>query len=368
MLSDVRAPRLRLVANGQLVPGAIEAEVVSNNHYAADRFRAALAIGPSGAAAWAAADQLEVEIAVSIDGPRGFVPLVGGLVDTVEIDPVANTVSVTGRDRTALLIEARTQESFPNRTASEIAALLAGRHGLRADVVATTTPVGRYWEGERTRLSLGEFARATTEWDLLVALARQEGFDVWVAGDTLHFRPPQTRPGAEAALRAVAVRGRPANVTALRLQRSLTLARDIEVVVKSWNAQRRTAFTQTARARRRQGERRGPVQRYVYIVPNLTEGEALALAQRKLAELTRHERVITADMPGELNLAPRMMLRLEGTRTGFDQDYWIDEIVRHVDIRRGFTQRLRAKNASVDSQATAPADPAQTKDVAWTDS
>ena len=34
--------------------------------------------------------------------------------------------------------------------------------------------------------------RATTEWDLLATLAGWEGFDVWVSGTTLHFRPPDT--------------------------------------------------------------------------------------------------------------------------------------------------------------------------------
>ena len=37
------------------------------------------------------------------------------------------------------------------------------------------------------------------------------------------------------------------------------------------------------------------VQRHVFVVPNLTPDEALKLAQQKLAELTRHERVLVAE-------------------------------------------------------------------------
>jgi phage protein D len=345
VFSDARSPRLRLVANGAVVPGVVQAEVVSNGYYSADRFRAAIAVGERGAAPWAAAEQIDVTLAVSLDG-RTFVPLVAGIVDTVAIDPVANTVSLSGRDRTALLIEARTEETFLNQTASEIATRLAERHGLRADVVATTTLVGRTAAGQHDRLSLGRHGYARTEWDLLVGLAGQEGFDVWVAGDTLHFRPQATRPAAAAVLRPVAVGGQRANVTSLRLQRALTLAADIAVTVKSWDSAGKTAISQTARAQRQHGDKRGQAQKYVYIVPNLAPADALRLAQRKLAELSRHERVITAEMPGELDLAPRMMLRLEGTFTDFDQDYWIDEVERHIDIRQGFTQRLRAKSAS----------------------
>jgi hypothetical protein len=164
-------------------------------------------------------------------------------------------------------------------------------------------------------------------------------------------------------LRPVAMPMGDANLMSLSLHRSLTFARDIEVTVKSWNVRRQSAFTQTAGTSRAATQggigqpKTGPKQKYVYVVPNLTPDEALALAQRKLAELSRNERVITAEMPGELSLAPRMMMRLEGTFTDFDQTYWIDEIERHVDMQAGFTQRVRAKNTNVGSQATSPTEP-----------
>lgn len=364
---QVRAPRLRLLADGAVVPGVVEAEVVSNNHYAADRFRVAVALGVVPAAAWASAEDVLAEVQASLDGGLSWISLVQGAVDRVEIDPVARMVWLDGRDLTAALIEARTQETFANRTASEIAMLLAERHGLAADVQATTTLVGRYWQMEHDRITLDQFGRATTEWDLLVTLAQHEGFDVWVSGTTLHFRAPDETAQAAGVLRMA---GAAVNVTSVRLERALTLARDIEVTVKSWNARQQTAFTQTARARRgargaKAGTRRAP-QRYVYVVPNLSPDEALKLAQQRLVELTRHERVITAEMPGELALQPRMQLELQGSGTDFDQIYWIDEIERHVHVASGFTQRLRARNASVESQASSPADPVQQGGSSWT--
>lgn len=47
----VRYPRLRILANGEFVPGAFEAEVMNNSHFAADRFRLGLALSadPVGA-------------------------------------------------------------------------------------------------------------------------------------------------------------------------------------------------------------------------------------------------------------------------------------------------------------------------------
>jgi phage protein D len=358
--SGLRQPRLRLIANGARIDGVIAAELTSNNHYAADRFRATIAIGPGAGGPgtnWAEAASIFCDLQLSLDAGLSWTSLVQGAVDSIDIDPVGGTVRIAGRDLAAALIETRTQETFANQTSSEIATTLAGRHGLQADAQATTTPVGRYWQLEHDRITLDQFSATISEWDLLTTLAQHEGFDVWVSGTTLHFRPRGIAGGPEFMLRPVATISGAANVAGLRLERSLTLAGDIEVVVKSWNSRQQNAFVQTARAAREPGtSRKRKPQRYVYVVPNLTPDEALKLAQRRLAELTRHERVIDAEMPGELDLAPRMMIGVEGTGTGFDQVYWIDEIERSLHVGHGFTQRLRARNANVGSQATSPAD------------
>jgi phage protein D len=260
---------------------------------------------------------------------------------------VADTLVLEGRDLTAALIEARTQETFANRTSSEIATLLAGRHGLTSDVQATTTPVGRYWQLQHDRITLDAFCRATTESDLLVMLARIEGFEVWVTGTVLHFRPVPAQTIPSMVLRAATTASGAPNVTELHLERALTLARDIEVTVKSWHSRAGQAYTQAAKSvRAKKGS--GKVQRYVYVVPNLTPEQALALAQQRLAELSQHERVVTATMPGELTLAPRTLVRVEGTGTSFDQDYWIHEISRQLSPG-GFTQRVLARNLSAES-------------------
>jgi hypothetical protein len=144
---------------------------------------------------------------------------------------------------------------------------------------------------------------------------------------------------------------RPEDVTDLRLERSLTLASDIEVVVKSWNSRQNNSFIQRARANRHEVGRRRQAQRYVYVRPNLTPDEALKFAQRQLAELTRHERNIRITMPGDLVLSPRNLIALSGTGTDFDQAYYIDVIERRLRQDGGFMQHVRAKNSSPRSQA-----------------
>ena len=61
-------------------------------------------------------------------------------------------------------------------------------------------------------------------------------------------------------------------------------------------------------------------------------------------------------MPGDLTLDPRSMIQLTGTKTDFDQTYFVDEIDRHLSMEIGFVQHVRAKNTSPRTQSTAPAD------------
>jgi hypothetical protein len=143
----------------------------------------------------------------------------------------------------------------------------------------------------------------------------------------------------------------------LSLERALTLARDLEVTVKSWNTRHQAAFTQTARSTVN-GSRGGAPQRIVVVRPNLQPNDALQLAQRILADLSSHERIVHADLPGELSLTSRSQITLTGTGTDFDQTYYIAELDRHFSLAHGYTQRLRLKNSDPANDATITADPA----------
>jgi len=175
-----------VLANSVVLGGVLEANVSSNSHYAADRFRLRAALSSVGPEVLSASD-LRIEICIGVD--TGFRSLIVGLADHVDIDAVRGTVEIEGRDFSAGLIETRIQQTFSNQTASEIASGLAQGQGLAAQVAQTTTPVGRYYQSEHDQVALDQFCRATTQWDLLVFLAQHEGFDVWVSGSTLFFQP-----------------------------------------------------------------------------------------------------------------------------------------------------------------------------------
>lgn len=340
-----RSPTVRLTVDGMRVDGVLDVEVVSTNYFSADRFRARIATGSDSLVTpsfWSGTANVFVSFEFGL-GDGSFESVIEGLVDCVSLDPARGLVRIEGRDLTAQLIETRAQDSFANRTSSEIATIIALRHGLTAAVTPTSTPVGRYYQDEHDRVAPGLFSHAISEWDQLVFLARHEGFDVFVQGTTLFFQPVQQ----QASIYVL----RPEDALSLTLERSLTFARDIEVTVKSWNSRLKTAISQTASATGVTASGDSPptasqAQRYTIVQPNLTPDEALQLAQRRIAELVRHERVMDAVLPGELALTPRSQISLVGTATEFDQTYFVDLIQRSLGGRNGFRQRVRATNMS----------------------
>lgn len=320
----VRAPRCRVLADGAALPGVESVEVHANSHMAGDRFRVRMAAQVVDVGALSRPD-VRLEVQVGLGG--AWTSLVTGMADSVHVDPLRGTVDAEGRDLSAGLIEAQVEETFANRTASEVATVIAGRHGLFADVTPTGTAVGRYYQGEHDRLTLAQFAKATTEWDLLGFLAVQEGFQLFVSGDRLRFGPPDL--GDLVVLRV-------ADCLSLELEHAVGLSRPIAVTVRSWGTRQGTMVEHTAR-----GGGQGTERVQTLVRPNLDAEQARALAERVVADLRRHERTVHATVPGELATTPRSRVVLEGAGPGWDRAFAVAEVSRHLDVRRGFTQRLR---------------------------
>ena len=317
-----------MLAGGSALPGVLSVDVFSNNHLAADRFRVRLA---ASAGDWSGLHAPGLRLDVQAGWEGGWTSLLVGTADALAFDPVRGVVDIEGRDLSAALVEAQASETFANRTASEIAEVIAERHGLLAAVERTGTAVGRYYQAEHDRMALGQFARAVTEWDLLAFLAGQEGFDLFMEGGTLRFGPPA---GPAVPLRV-------GDCLSLQLERALGLAQAVEVTVRSWGTRAGAAVSHTAR----RGGEGGGVRRHAVVRPNLDAVQAQRVAERALADLQGHEWTAQAAMPGELGLSARSRVSLVGTGTAWDRDYAVAELSRHLDARRGFTQRLCLRGA-----------------------
>ncbi len=325
-LFAVRTPRLRVLAGGAELPGALAADVFANSHLSTDRFRvrfAASALGEDGVARLRDPDgRIEVQVALEADG---WVSLIVGRVDSLSFDAVHQVLEVEGRDLAAVLVEAQVGEAFANQTASEIVATVAARHGLEADVTATSEAVGRFYQAGHERLTLAQHARATTEWDLLTWLAGQEGFLLGMVGARLRFG----KRNGDAVELAVA------DCSQVEVTQQPGLLRPIEVVVRSWGTRRAQAVEGSARSG---GE--GAAFRQVVTRPNLTSAEAERLAGRILDDLRRHARGARVVMPGELTLGAQGVVALSGAGPGWDGRYAVLGVDRHLDARRGFSQSV----------------------------
>lgn len=353
----VRSPRPAVLINGARLPAqaVISLEVTNAAHFTADTYRLQLSASGLPAALnpayWSASADDQVSIGVSLDGAAPQ-QLILGQVDDVEYDPIGRLVTLSGRDLSARFIDNKTAEKFQNRTSSEIAQALALRRGLDSEVQATTKLAGTYYEIDHAVAT-----HEQTEWDLLTYLARREGFDVWVSGTTLHFQPPPATTGRPYIL----LWSEPgdgtfaSNMTRLALRRSQTLAGDVIVIVRSWNQKQQKAFDVTAkRSQAKKSQRRGgKAQTYTFVRPNLTRDQAQQLAESMAEEITRHERVLSASLPGDNLLTTRAIVRLVGTNTDWDQVYYPDAVTRSLSFNDGYRMELHAKNHSPQDEVPA---------------
>ncbi len=368
MISTARRPRGIVKVNGEVIKGWESWEIDNNSYYQADSFRVTFALSslpPERKAAWwSAQSSITIEILAGFpNDPENFseselTSLIYGRADDVTIDFVATKIEASGRDMSSVFIDAKTTEKFQNLTASQIVTTLAQRRGLMAVVSSTSIKAGKYYEIDHARLTSEQ-----SEWDLLTWLAHEENFVVYMKGKELHFEP---KPGANSTPYVLqwepqtGNNGHPVfNGKTLSFSHNLTLAKDVIVTVKSWNAKTGKAISKTIRATHNKNtvlagaaQPTGDAQTYSYTIPGLTPEQALQKAQSLLREITQHEVKLSATMPADNILSVTSVIKVNGTGTNFDQIYYPDSIIRSMSITEGYGMSISAKNHQDISEVT----------------
>ncbi|MBB3213419.1 phage protein D [Herbaspirillum sp. Sphag1AN] len=361
-----RQPRGIVRLNGAAIEGWTSFEVNNNNYYSADTFRVVFVASllPSDRdKAWFS-EQTDMYVELFAGEPADptsysaaeLKSWIYGQVDEISFDPVAGTIEVSGRDLTRVFIDAKTTQKWVNLTSSQIAAQLATSHGLTPVVTATTTKAGKFYEIDHSSM-----ADSRSEWDILCFLAANEGFIVYVRGQSLYFGPPPDANTTPFQLIWVedANGGSPsANFEQLMCTRTLTVSRGIQVVIRSWNAKQQKGFVAQYPAKAKtiqagQSGIAGGVQIYSRIVPNLTQEQATQMAQKLYAQLVQHEMKISFEMPPDDALDTNSVIQLTGTGTAYDQLYYPDSITRAMSFDGGWTMHVTAKNHSPESEVQA---------------
>jgi phage protein D len=344
-----RKPSVALTVNGVEISAIVSATVGQNNHLAADTFSVVVGLDElsSGISIpqWAQADVISLSLVMTQDA-GGLTEVVSGNVDEVAINLASATLTLSGRDYSALFIEVLTAEKFLNLTSSQVVEVLAARQGLNSRVTETSVLIGKYYDIDHAIVT-----NEITEWALLCNLAQHEGFDIFVTGRTLYFQPAVTATSGNVyGIFCASVGGKiSSNVTRLVLKRKQTLATDIVVKVISWNHEHKMAITSVRRAQKvsqSANSLSAPSCNYVFREAGLSQSQADAVATARLNELAQHERHIEFDMPADFSLTPRSLIRLSGTGSGFDQLYFISQIHINSSLKGGLTMRVSAKNAS----------------------
>jgi hypothetical protein len=163
-------------------------------------------------------------------------------------------------------------------------------------------------------------------------------FDIWVKGQTVFFHPQPGLTGVPFSV--VWDRSTPSsNVIDLTTERSLSFAKDLTVIIKSFNSRDGRSYSAHS------GQTNAlPSQTFSYIFANLDQAGCQAAANRIRAQLSVHERLVAFEMPADLTLGARDLVSVSGTGSSWDQLYKIDSITRSMSFDDGFTARVQAKN------------------------
>lgn len=354
--SEARQVEGYVLLAGVAVP-FVSWDVDENSFYSADTFSivfalSAMPIDMGTLNWWSSQTDIEISISATIIGQNAWDTknLILGGVDKWHFDPAKFEVTAEGRDYTSKFIDTKTSEKFSNYTTSQVATLLAKRHGLTPVVTATTNNVGAITKYDHTHVT-----DERTEWDLLSYFAGIDGFQVYVTGNELHYEPaldPTLTDQYVIHWHAANLTAFPqSNVETLQFERDLTLAKGVTVEVRSWKNGKVHTETYPNSSAKGIAPGQAVAKRQVYSVvrSGLDRQGAQALAQALHKQITAHEMRMSASMPGDNLLTPKTIVRIEGTDSTFDQLYYADSVRRSMSFEGGYTMSLTAKNHNPNS-------------------
>nr|WP_294527295.1 hypothetical protein [uncultured Rhodopila sp.] len=326
--------------NGTATLGLLHAAITSTNCFSADSYSLTFAMGDaplSDISVWSTLASGCVEVLTGSGPGPALTSLITGMIDSVHIDAIRRTVTVEGRDLSASLVDSYQQGDFVNQTASEVVATIANRHGLGAVVTSTSGFIGRYYGDGYTRLSTGQFSRLRSDWDLVVELARENQFDVFVTGKQLFFQPSSPVP---ATLTPIT----PDMVRSMRFNRSLVVAANATARVQAWNSQNMVCYDSSAESTA--ATNGSTSQPFLFSASNSTSTQVTQSAARYTAEINRLRTVLLLEMPWDLAISPRGGIMLGETGSLLDGPYLVDSVERLYSSTSGSRQTVRAVSAS----------------------
>ena len=357
--SGVRQPRANVMIDGSPV-NWINWEVEGTGGRSdASTFKVMLPIGGQSASLplsyFVSAQQIMISILATPSNSStaglnssGMDTLITGEVDHLSYEPDKATITLSGRDLSAKLMDKKTSLKYQNQKASDIVSTLAGNAGLTPMVMPTQQKSGKYYQIDHARLT-----NQTSDWDLLQYLAREENMVTYVKGNNLHFEPQGTGPQTPYVVDLTTPGysttdpvGQ-SNAVQIELTRNFVIGKGAKVGVHSWNLKGKKKISSTATA---QGN--GTPLNFNYTYPNLSTEQAKTRAKSKLHDITQHEFTVNIHMPADNILMPQIPVQIVGTQSEFDQLYYVKSVRREMAFNQGYTMHFEAMNQRAKNQVS----------------
>lgn len=234
------------------------------------------------------------------------------------------TVQLIGRDFAARLIDTEFSVAFAERTASDIAVMLAEKHGLIPEVTPTTVIIEK------------DLYKDRKEWDILQELADREGFVCYVKmGKTLYFGPRQDSDETVVADLGYRQKDK-SNILEIEFDDSLVGVIN-HVIVRHWLGRGKRLIEGTAQ-NQDLIDKYGEKKRIIYDSKAKTQEIADEIAAKKLKEWSRT--VVTAEQV-RLACSPYMQCEKMVNITGcgrFDGKYYIERVHHQYNKNGWFTE------------------------------
>ncbi len=290
--------------------------------------------------------------------------LMSARIDKLVLDPATQVITLSGRDLTSFFTDSKSDAKYQNMKSSDIILSMVdqiqaihGDQSINAYVKATSKVVGTYYNTDHVNMKSED-----SMWTLMTYLAQHEGLQCFVLGRTLYFGEfggfVSNEPYGIEFQPPTLERPYPvANAERLKFEHDLTISGDITVTVRSYHGQKNAAYSATAKAAggMKVGMKGAKVaqtsQHYDYTYPNKTQDQCQKIADQILGDISKHELLMEATVPGDVLVYPWTPVAVTGTGTMFDTTYQISTISRRFD-KNGFFMNLNCRTTPAQETVT----------------
>jgi phage protein D/phage baseplate assembly protein gpV len=260
-----------------------------------------------------------------------------GEVTSIDLEARADglpMLTVRGYDKAHRLNRVKKTRSFENKTYSDIVAQVSREYGLTSKI-------------DSTNVVYDYFAQdGQTDWELLRALARKSGYEVFTTGNQIHFRKPN---GSERAP------DQEFGVTLRHLRLRMSAASQVkEVEVRGWDPMHKAvvvgiASSPGSTSSTDQGHTGGALAARAfgspgrYVLTNRSvrsQTEATGLAQAILDEIAGAFVQFDCTCLGEANLRPGRSVTLKGVGPRFNKEYYISTATHRNTPEQGYLTQV----------------------------